>query len=285
MVIAVASLALGATAAQGKIAQLSGLLGVDAAKAIFRRCWSEGEPPRRVVARSRTVVGFVTLIVGADGRVMIEAAGRALNTVWKVRREAGPRHPGHHPRPPAVVRDRPPLWLLAAGLVGPGARLPPWPSSTGGSAASSVWCVIARACGFEPWPLARARRARLRGWRIFAILPDVKIASGETCGSAAIVDVGALSPRQVRNFASTSARRSVASTLWRRGLVARIPCSWTFTTRRRSCSYGAEFTRGRARQRVRHARQFVADDNAVAVPGHAPGARRSDGRSSSRAER
>src|SRR4051812_6948226 len=63
LVVAVAGLALGARAAQGKIvAQLSGLLGAEAAQAVQTILEKAGHRGQGVVA---TVIGFVTLIVGA----------------------------------------------------------------------------------------------------------------------------------------------------------------------------------------------------------------------------
>ena len=85
LVVAVAGLALGAQAAQGKIvAQLSGLLGTEAAAAVQTILEKASHHGRGVIA---TVIGVATLIVGATG-VMIELQD-ALNTVWKVVREAG----------------------------------------------------------------------------------------------------------------------------------------------------------------------------------------------------
>ena len=102
MVVAVAGLALGPEAAQGKIvAQLSGLLGVEAAKAIQTMLEKASPHGRGIVA---TVIGFVTLIVGATG-VMIELQD-ALNTVWKVVPKPGRGIKG-------IVRDR----LLSFGIV------------------------------------------------------------------------------------------------------------------------------------------------------------------------
>ena len=85
VVIAVASLVLGAEAAQGKIVdQLGGLLGEDGASVVQDMLRNADRTGGGVIA---TVIGIATLLIGATG-VMVELQA-SLNTVWKVMPKPG----------------------------------------------------------------------------------------------------------------------------------------------------------------------------------------------------
>ncbi len=80
IITAVAGLFLGEEAVRGKLDnQLAGLVGADAAGVIQSAVAKASEQKSGIIA---TVVGLVTLLVGATG-VMLELQA-ALNTVWKV---------------------------------------------------------------------------------------------------------------------------------------------------------------------------------------------------------
>jgi membrane protein len=80
LVIAVAGLAFGREAAEGRIVgELSGLIGADAAEALQGMIEKAGDRKGGVLA---TVIGGLTLLLGATG-VLVELQD-ALNTVWKV---------------------------------------------------------------------------------------------------------------------------------------------------------------------------------------------------------
>ncbi len=248
MVIAVASLALGATAAQGKIAQLSGLLGVDAAKAIQTMLEKASHHGGGTIA---TVVGFVTLIVGATG-VMIELQD-ALNTVWKVVAKPGRGIRG-------IIRDR----LLSFGIVlGFGflllvslvlsaavALIDGW---FGGFIRGWVIVGYALSYGLSLGLVALVLAA------IFKILPDVKIAWRDVWVGAIVTS--ALFHLGKFGISLYISKASVASTFGAAGSLA-VLLVWIYYSSL-IVLYGAEFTRVYANE---YGTRVVADDNAVAVP-------------------
>jgi membrane protein len=102
LVIAIAGLAFGKDAAQGRIVgELDGILGSEGAKAVETMLAKASNTGSGVFS---TVLGVVMLLVGATG-VLIELQD-AINTVWKV----APK-PGGGIR--ALIRDR----LLSFGLI------------------------------------------------------------------------------------------------------------------------------------------------------------------------
>jgi membrane protein len=249
MVIAVASLALGATAAQGKIvAQLSGLLGADAAKAIQTMLEKASHHGGGVIA---TVVGFVTLIVGATG-VMIELQD-ALNTVWKVVAKPGRGIKG-------IIRDR----LLSFGIV------------RGFGFLLLVSLVLSAAVALvDGW-----LRGFIRGWvifgyvlsygislglvalvlaAIFKILPDVKIAWRDVWVGALVTS--ALFHLGKFGISLYISKASVASTFGAAGSLA-VLLVWVYYSSQ-IVLFGAEFTRVYANE---YGTRVVADDNAIPVP-------------------
>ncbi|HEX4406798.1 MAG TPA: YihY/virulence factor BrkB family protein [Polyangia bacterium] len=249
MVIAVASLALGATAAQGKIvAQLSGLLGADAAKAIQTMLEKASRHGGGVVA---TVVGFVTLIVGATG-VMIELQD-ALNTVWKVVAKPGRGIRG-------IIRDR----LLSFGIVlGFGflllvslvvsaavALLDGW---LGGLVRGWVVVGYLLSYGLSLGLVALVLAA------IFKILPDVKIAWRDVWVGAFVTS--GLFHLGKFGISLYIGKASVASSFGAAGSLA-VLLVWIYYSSL-IVLYGAEFTRVYANE---YGTRVVADDNAVAVP-------------------
>ena len=85
IVIAIAGLAFGHDAAQGKIfEQLKGVLGPTAAAAMQEMVKSAAKPKSGSVA---TIIGIITLILGASG--VFGQLKDALNTIWDVKPKEG----------------------------------------------------------------------------------------------------------------------------------------------------------------------------------------------------
>jgi membrane protein len=249
MVVAVAGLALGAQAAQGKIvAQLAGLLGVEAAQAIQTILEKAGHHGHGVVA---TIVGFATLIVGATG-VMIELQD-ALNTVWKVVAKPGRGLKG-------IIRDR----LLSFGIVlGFGflllvslvlsaavALLDSW---IGGLIPAWVIIGYVLSYGLSLGLVAGVLAA------IFKILPDVKIAWRDVWVGALVTSV--LFHAGKFGISLYISKASVASTFGAAGSLA-VLLVWVYYSSQ-IVLFGAEFTRVYANE---YGTRVVADDDAIAVP-------------------
>jgi membrane protein len=249
MVVAVAGLALGAQAAQGKIvAQLSGLLGTEAAQAIQTILEKASHHGHGVVA---TIVGFATLIVGATG-VMIELQD-ALNTVWKVVPRPGRGLKG-------IIRDR----LLSFGIVlGFGflllvslvlsaavALLDSW---IGGLIPGWVVIGYILSYGLSLGLVAGVLAA------IFKILPDVKIAWRDVWVGALVTSV--LFHAGKFGISLYISKASVASTFGAAGSLA-VLLVWVYYSSQ-IVLFGAEFTRVYANE---YGTRVMADDNAVPVP-------------------
>ena len=249
MVVAVAGLALGPQAAQGKIVgQLSGLLGVEAAKAIQTMLEKASPHGRGIVA---TVIGFVTLIVGATG-VMIELQD-ALNTVWKVVPKPGRGIKG-------IIRDR----LLSFGIVlGFGflllvslvlsaavALLDSW---IGGVIPGWVLVGYVLSYGLSLGLVALVLAA------IFKILPDVKIGWRDVWVGALVTSV--LFHLGKFGISIYISKASVASTFGAAGSLA-VLLVWIYYSSQ-IVLFGAEFTRVYANE---CGSRVVADDNAIPVP-------------------
>jgi len=249
MVISVASLALGAKAAQGKIVeQLSGLLGDEAAKAIQTMLEKASLHGGGVLA---TLIGFVTLIVGATG-VMIELQD-ALNTVWKVVVKPGRGLKG-------IIRDR----LLSFGIVlGFGflllvslvlsaavALLDAW---IGGIVPGWVIVGYVLSYGLSLGLVAFVLAA------IFKILPDVKIAWRDVWVGALVTSV--LFHLGKFGISLYISKASVASTFGAAGSLA-VLLVWIYYSSQ-IVLFGAEFTRVYANE---YGTRVVADDNAIPVP-------------------
>jgi membrane protein len=249
LVVAVAGLALGREAAQGKIvAQLSGLLGTQAAEAIEAILEKAGQHHRGVVA---TCVGVVTLLIGATG-VMVELQD-ALNVVWKVVAKPG-RGLWR------IIRDRLLSFAIVLGfgflllvslvLSAAVALLDSWIGSffpgwvalgyvlSYGISLGLVACVLAA---------------------IFKILPDVKIAWRDVWVGALVTSV--LFHLGKFGIALYISKASVASAFGAAGSLA-VLLVWVYYSSQ-IVLYGAEFTRVYASDRGGH---VTADDNAVAVP-------------------
>ncbi len=249
LVVAVAGLALGREAAQGKIVeQLSGLVGTEAAAAIQAILTKANHKGGGIVA---TIVGIATLIVGATG-VLIELQD-ALNTVWKVVPKPGRGIKG-------IIRDR----MLSFGIVlGFGflllvslvlsaavAMLDSW---IGGLIPGWVIVGYLLSYGLSLGLVALVLAA------IFKILPDVKIAWRD-------VWVGALVTSllfHVGKFGISLyiGKASVGSTFGAAGSLA-ILLVWIYYSSQ-IVLFGAEFTRVYANAYGSH---VVAADNAIPVP-------------------
>jgi membrane protein len=249
LVIAVAGLVLGASAAQGKIvSQFSGLLGVEAAKVIQTMLEKVGNRGHGILA---TGVGFVTLIIGATG-VLVELQD-ALNTVWKVVAKPGRGVKG-------ILRDR----LLSFGIVlGFGFLLL---VSLVLSAAVSIldswlgglipgWVVVGYllSYGISLGLVALVLAA------IFKILPDVKMAWSDVWVGALVTSV--LFHAGKFGISVYIGKAGVASTFGAAGSLA-VLLVWVYYSSL-IVLYGAEFTRVYANHYGTH---VVPDDNAIAVP-------------------
>ena len=249
LVIAVAGLFLGPEAAQGKIVeQLSGLLGTEAAKVIQTMLEKAGHHKGGILA---TVVGFVTLIVGATG-VMIELQD-ALNTVWKVVAKPGRGIKG-------ILRDR----MLSFGIVlGFGflllvslvlsaavALLDSW---IGGLIPGWVIVGYVLSYGLSLGLVAVVLAA------IFKILPDVKISWRDVWVGALVTSV--LFHIGKFGISLYIGKASVGSTFGAAGSLA-VLLVWIYYSSQ-IVLFGAEFTRVYANQ---YGKRVVADDNAIPVP-------------------
>jgi len=249
LVIAVAGLFLGPEAAQGKIVeQLSGLLGAEAAQVIETMVEKAGHRGGGILA---TVIGFVTLIVGATG-VMIELQD-ALNTVWKVVAKPGRGLKG-------ILRDR----LLSFGIVlGFGflllvslvlsaavALLDSW---IGGLIPGWVIVGYVLSYGLSLGLVAVVLAA------IFKILPDVKIAWRDVWVGALVTSV--LFHIGKFGISLYIGKASVGSTFGAAGSLA-VLLVWIYYSSQ-IVLFGAEFTRVYANE---YGTRVVADDNAIPVP-------------------
>ena len=249
MVIAVAGLALGTQAAQGKIVeQLGGLLGADAAKAIQTMLEKASHRGGGVLA---TVIGFITLIIGATG-VMVELQD-ALNTVWKVVVKPGRGFKG-------IIRDR----LLSFGIVlGFGflllvslvlsaavALLDSW---IGGFIPGWIVVGYISSYGLSLGLVALVLAA------IFKVLPDVKIAWRDVWIGALVTSI--LFHLGKFGISLYISKATVASTFGAAGSLA-VMLVWVYYSSQ-IVLFGAEFTRVYANA---YGTQVVADDNAVPAP-------------------
>jgi membrane protein len=249
MVIAVAGLALGAKAAQGKIVeQLAGLLGADAAKAIQTILEKASHHGSGVLA---TIIGFVTLIVGATG-VMVELQD-ALNTVWKVVAKPGRGLKG-------IIRDR----LLSFGIVlGFGflllvslvlsaavALIDSW---VGGLIPGWVIFGYVLSYGISLGLVALVLAA------IFKILPDIKITWRDVWVGALVTSV--LFHLGKFGISLYISKASVASSFGAAGSLA-VLLVWVYYSSQ-IVLFGAEFTRVYANE---YGTRVIADDNAIPVP-------------------
>lgn len=249
LVVAVAGMVLGTDAAQGKIVeQLSGLMGVDAAKAIQTMLEKASHKGGGILA---TIIGFVTLVVGATG-VMIELQD-SLNTVWKVVAKPGRGIKG-------LIRDR----LLSFGIVlGFGflllvslvlsaavAMLDSW---IGGYLPGWVIVGYVLSYGISLGLVALVLAA------IFKILPDVKISWRDVWIGAFVTSV--LFHIGKFGISVYIGKASVASTFGAAGSLA-VLLVWIYYSSQ-IVLFGAEFTRVYANE---YGSRVVADDNAVPAP-------------------
>ena len=249
LVIAVAGLVLGTQAAQGKIVeQLGGLLGPDAAKAIQTMIEKASQRGSGIIA---TVIGFVTLIVGATG-VLIELQD-SLNTVWKVVPKPGRGIKG-------ILRDR----LLSFGIVlGFGflmlvslvisAAVAVLDSWIGGLIPGWVVIGYLLSYGISMGLVAFVLAA------IFKILPDVKIAWRDVWVGALVTS--ALFHAGKYGISLYIGKASVASTFGAAGSLA-VLLVWIYYSSQ-IVLYGAEFTRVYANEYGSH---VVPSENAIPVP-------------------
>jgi membrane protein len=249
LVVAVAGMFLGSDAAQGKIVdQLSGLLGTEAATVIQTMLEKAGQHKGGILA---TVIGFVTLVVGATG-VLIELQD-ALNTVWKVVAKPGRGVKG-------ILRDR----LLSFGIVlGFGFLLL---VSLVLSAAVSVldswigglipgWVIVGYVLSYG---LSLGLVAGVLA-AIFKILPDVKISWRDVWVGALVTSV--LFHIGKFGISLYIGKASVASTFGAAGSLA-VLLVWIYYSSQ-IVLFGAEFTRVFANE---YGSRVVADDNAIPVP-------------------
>ena len=113
IVISVAGLVFGEEAVRGELfAQLQGLMGADAAKAIEGLLASVNKPSKGVVA---TIVGVVVLLIGAT--TVFGELQDALDRIWRAPAREKRRPLVAAARAPAVVRDDPRPRLPADGLA------------------------------------------------------------------------------------------------------------------------------------------------------------------------
>jgi membrane protein len=249
LVVAVAGMALGEQAAQGKIVeQLSGLVGPDAAKAIQAMLVKASHRGSGIVA---TVVGLATLIVGATG-VMIELQD-ALNTVWKVVAKPGRGIKG-------IIRDR----MLSFGIV------------LGFGFLLLVSLVLSAAVSLlDSWIGALIPGWVIAGYilnygislglvtvvlaAIFKILPDVKIAWRDVWVGALVTSV--LFHIGKFGISLYIGKASVGSTFGAAGSLA-VLLVWIYYSSQ-IVLFGAEFTRVYANE---YGSRVVADDNAIPAP-------------------
>jgi membrane protein len=249
LVIAIAGLAFGAQAAQGKIVdQFGGLLGTDAAKVIQTMLEKVSNRGHGILA---TVVGSVTLIVGATG-VLVELQD-ALNTVWKVVARPGRGLIG-------ILRDR----LLSFGIVlGFGFLLMVSLVLSAGLAVVDSWLghiipgwVVA--AYVLSYGISLGLVAFVLG-AIFKILPDVKMSWSDVWVGALLTSV--LFHAGKFGISLYIGKAGVASTFGAAGSLA-VLLVWVYYSSL-IVLYGAEFTRVYA---SRYGTQVVPDDNAIAVP-------------------
>jgi len=249
LVIAIAGLAFGAQAAQGKIVdQFGGLLGTDAAKVIQTMLEKVSNRGHGILA---TVVGSVTLIVGATG-VLVELQD-ALNTVWKVVARPGRGLVG-------ILRDR----LLSFGVVlGFGFLLMVSLVLSAGLAVVDSWLghiipgwVVA--AYVLSYGISLGLVAFVLG-AIFKILPDVKMSWTDVWVGALLTSV--LFHAGKFGISLYIGKAGVASTFGAAGSLA-VLLVWVYYSSL-IVLYGAEFTRAYAN---RYGTRVVPDDNAIAVP-------------------
>jgi membrane protein len=249
LVIAVAGLVLGHQAAQGKIVeQFSGLLGTEAAKVIETMLQKVSDRGHGILA---TVIGFVTLIVGATG-VMVELQD-ALNTVWKVVPKPGRGLRG-------ILRDR----LLSFGIVlGFGflllvslvlsAAVSILDSWLGGLIPGWIVAGYVLSYGLSLGLVALVLAA------IFKILPDVKMAWSDVWVGAFVTSV--LFHAGKLGISVYIGKAGVGSTFGAAGSLA-VLLVWVYYSSL-IVLFGAAFTRVYAN---RYGTHVVPDDNALAVP-------------------
>ena len=249
LVIAVAGMVLGRDAAQGKIVeQLQGLLGADAAKAIQTMLEKANQHGKGIVA---TVVGAVTLIVGATG-VMIELQD-ALNTVWKVIPKPNQGIKG-------IIRDR----MLSFGIVmGFGflllvslvvsaavALLDSW---IGGMIPGWVIFGYVLSYGISVGLVALMLGA------IFKVLPDAKIAWKDVWIGAVVTSL--LFHLGKFGISLYIGKASVASSFGAAGSLA-VLLVWVYYSSQ-IVLFGAEFTRAYANE---YGSRVEASENAIPAP-------------------
>jgi membrane protein len=249
LVVAVAGMALGREAAQGKIVeQLSGLMGADAATAIQTMLEKANDRGGGILS---TILGGLTLLIGATG-VLIELQD-ALNTVWKVVPKPGRGIKG-------IIRDR----MLSFGIVlGFGfllivslaisAAVSLLDSWIGGLIPGWVIAGYLLSYGVSLGLVAGVLAA------IFKILPDVKIAWRD-------VWVGALVTSALFHIGKFGislyiGKASVGSAFGAAGSLA-VLLVWIYYSSQ-IVLFGAEFTRVYANEYGSH---VVAADNAIPVP-------------------
>lgn len=249
LVVAIAGMALGREAAQGQIvAQLSGLMGADAATAIQTMLEKANDRGGGILS---TIIGALTLIVGATG-VLIELQD-ALNTVWKVVPKPGRGIKG-------IIRDR----MLSFGIVlGFGfllivslvlsAAVSMLDSWIGGLIPGWVIAGYVFSYGISLGLVAAVLAA------IFKILPDVKIAWRDVWVGALVTSV----LFHVGKFGISLyiGKASVGSAFGAAGSLA-VLLVWIYYSSQ-IVLFGAEFTRVYANEYGSH---VVAADNAIPVP-------------------
>lgn len=249
VIISVAGLVFGHDAAQGKLEeQLGGLLGADGAKVVQTMVLKASEKKSGIIG---TVVGFVTLLVGATG-VVIELQD-ALNTVWKVIPKPGRGLMG-------ILRDR----VLSFGLIlGFGFLLivslvmSAVLAALGGWLSRIIpgWVILGYVLSYGVSFVIIALMFAM----IFKLLPDVKmgwrdvwVGSGVT---SALFHVGKLA------IGLYLGKASVGSAFGAAGSLA-VLLVWIYYTTQ-LLFFGAEFTRAYANKYGSH---VVPADNALPAP-------------------
>jgi membrane protein len=249
VIISVAGLVFGHDAAQGKLEeQLGGLLGADGAKVVQTMVLKASEKKGGIIG---TVVGLVTLLVGATG-VVIELQD-ALNTVWKVIPKPGRGIMG-------ILRDR----VLSFGLIlGFGFLLivslvmSALLAALGGWLSNIIpgWVILGYVLSYGVSFVIIALMFAM----IFKLLPDVKMGWRDVwIGSAvtsALFHVGKLA------IGLYLGKASVGSAFGAAGSLA-VLLVWIYYTTQ-LLFFGAEFTRAYADKYGSH---VVPADNALPAP-------------------
>jgi membrane protein len=249
LVIAVAGLFFGNEAAEGKIVeQIGGLVGSEGAAIIQEMILKASERKGGIIA---TIIGLVTLLVGATG-VVVELQD-ALNTIWRVIPKPGRGIRG-------VIRDR----ILSFGLIlGFGFLMlvslvmSALLAALGGWLANIIpgWVILGYVLNYG----VSFGIVALMFAMIFKMLPDVKMVWRDVWMGAVVTSV--LFHVGKLLIGVYLGKASVGSTFGAAGSLA-VLLVWIYYTSQ-LVLLGAEFTRAYANRFGSHVKPA---DNAIPVP-------------------